>query len=68
MILQQDQPSDSVLANNQTTTMRGFGRIAFGHTGLEIEFHGEGVEDKGVDSRSGAVLVRLVRTTSALRR
>ena len=59
MILQQDQPSDSVLVNNQTTTMRGFGRIAFRHTGLEIEFHGEGVEEKGADSRSGAVLVEV---------
>ena len=59
MILQRDQPDDYVLATNQTTTVRDFVRMAFGHAGLEIEFQGEGVEEKGIDPSSGNVLVEV---------
>ena len=59
MMLQQDQPGDYVLATNQTTTVRDFVRMAFGHAGLEIEFQGEGVQEKGVDPSSGNVLVEV---------
>ena len=59
MMLQQDQPGDYVLATNQTTTVRDFAQMAFGHAGLEIEFQGEGVEEKGIDPSSGNVLVEV---------
>jgi GDPmannose 4,6-dehydratase len=59
MMLQQDQPGDYVLATNQTTTVRDFAQMAFGHAGLEIEFQGEGVEEKGIDPSSGSVLVEV---------
>ena len=59
MMLQQDQPGDYVLATNQTTTVRDFAQMAFGHAGLEIEFQGEGVEEKGIDPSSGTVLVEV---------
>jgi len=59
MMLQQDQPGDYVLATNQTTTVREFAQMAFGHAGLEIEFQGEGVEEKGIDPSSGTVLVEV---------
>ena len=59
MMLQQDQPGDYVLATNQTTTVRDFVRMAFGHASLEIEFQGEGVQEKGVDPSSGNVLVEV---------
>ena len=59
MMLQQDQPGDYVLATNQTTTVRDFVRMAFSHAGLDIEFQGEGVEEKGIDPSSGNVLVEV---------
>jgi len=59
MMLQQDQPGDYVLATNQTTTVRDFVRMAFGHAGIEIEFQGEGVKEKGIDPSSGNVLVEV---------
>ena len=59
MILQRDQPDDYVLATNQTTTVRDFVQMAFSHAGLEIEFQGEGVEEKGIDPSSGNVLVEV---------
>ncbi len=59
MMLQQDQPGDYVLATKQTTTVRDFVQMAFGHAGFDIEFQGEGVEEKGIDPSSGNVLVEV---------
>lgn len=45
-MLQQDEPEDFVLATNITTTVRDFVRMAFGEAGIELEFKGEGVNEK----------------------
>ncbi|RXG20462.1 GDP-mannose 4,6-dehydratase [Leeuwenhoekiella aequorea] len=47
MILQADEAEDWVIATNKTTPVRDFVRMAFGHAGIELEFKGEGVEEKG---------------------
>ncbi len=47
MILQADEPEDWVIATGQTTTVRDFVRMAFEYAGIELEFIGEGVEEKG---------------------
>ena len=47
-ILQQDKPSDYVIATGVTTTVRDFVRLAFGETGLTVTFEGGGVAEKGV--------------------
>ncbi|MCC9166162.1 GDP-mannose 4,6-dehydratase [Pontibacter harenae] len=47
-ILQQDTPEDYVIATGITTTVRDFVKMAFAETGIELEFSGEGVEEKGV--------------------
>jgi GDPmannose 4,6-dehydratase len=46
MILQADQPEDWVIATGVTTTVRDFVRLAFGEVGIELEFTGEGVDEK----------------------
>ncbi|WP_299065970.1 GDP-mannose 4,6-dehydratase [uncultured Polaribacter sp.] len=46
MILQADQPEDWVIATGVTTTVRDFVRMAFSEVGIELEFKGEGVEEK----------------------
>ena len=46
MILQADAPGDWVIATGVTTTVRDFVRMAFGEVGIEVEFKGEGVEEK----------------------
>jgi GDPmannose 4,6-dehydratase len=46
-ILQQDEPEDFVIATGVTTTVRDFVRMSFAHVGIELEFKGEGVEEKG---------------------
>jgi len=46
MILQADQPEDWVIATGVTTKVREFVRLAFGEVGIELEFKGDGVEEK----------------------
>jgi GDPmannose 4,6-dehydratase len=47
MILQADQPEDWVIATNKTTSVRDFVRMCFSHIGVELEFKGEGSNEKG---------------------
>ncbi|MBK3333193.1 GDP-mannose 4,6-dehydratase [Persephonella atlantica] len=47
LILQQDEPDDYVLATGKTTEVREFARKTFSELGMEIEFVGEGVDEKG---------------------
>jgi len=46
MILQADQPEDWVIATGVTTKVRDFVKMAFNHVGIELEFKGEGVDEK----------------------
>ena len=46
MILQAEQPEDWVIATGVTTTVRDFVRLAFEEVGIEVEFKGEGVDEK----------------------
>lgn len=47
LMLQQEQAEDFVIATGITTTVRDFIRMAFSEVGIEIEFKGEGVDEKG---------------------
>ena len=58
-ILQQDQPDDYVCATNETHTVREFIDLAFRQLDLELEFHGEGVNEVGVEKRTGKVRVKI---------
>ena len=46
MILQAEKPEDWVIATGETTTVRDFVRLAFKEVGIELEFKGEGVDEK----------------------
>jgi len=51
LILQQDEPSDYVIATGITTEVREFVRMAFAEIGINIAFKGEGIDEKGyIDS------------------
>ena len=56
-MLQQDISDDYVLATNETHTVREFATLAFREAGVEIEWRGSGIEEKGYDSRTGRLLV-----------
>ena len=59
LILQQDKPDDYVLATGETHTVREFVELAFAEIDIEIQWAGQGVEEIGVDRRTGRKLVEI---------
>jgi len=59
MMLQQDKPDDYVLATGEQHTVREFVNRAFGFCGIELDWQGSGVNEKGVDKATGNVLVEV---------
>ncbi len=59
MMLQQDKPDDYVLATGEQHTVREFVNLAFGFCGIELDWQGSGVNEKGVDKATGKVLVEV---------
>jgi GDPmannose 4,6-dehydratase len=51
MILQADEPEDWVIATGKTTSVRDFVRMSFAEVGIELEFKGEGVNEKAYISK-----------------
>ena len=58
-ILQQDTPDDYVLATGETHSVREFVELAFQEIGRTIAWKGEGVAEKGLDAKTGQVLVEI---------
>ena len=52
MILQADDAEDWVIATGKTTTVRDFVKMAFAQVGIELEFHGRGVDEVGIIKNS----------------
>ena len=59
LIVQQDEPDDYVLSTGECHTVREFVELAFGEVGRAIEWRGEGVEEKGLDAKTGQVLIEV---------
>ncbi len=59
LILQHKQPEDFVIATGVQHTVREFCYYAFKHVGIELEFTGEGINEKGIDKATGKVLIEV---------
>ena len=59
MIVQQDKPDDYVLATGERHSVREFVEKAFACVGRSIEWHGSGKDEKGMEARSGQVLIEV---------
>ena len=59
LILQQDKADDYVIATGVQHTVRQFCELAFKYAGIELEFKGQGVDEKGYDKKTGKVLVEV---------
>lgn len=59
LILQQEKPEDFVIATGVQHSVREFCYLAFKHVGIELEFVGEGEDEKGIDKATGRVLVEV---------
>lgn len=59
LILQQDEPDDFVIATGEYHSVREFTTLAFRRAGIELEWQGEGIDEKGIDKATGKVLVEV---------
>lgn len=59
LILQNDKPEDFVIATGVQHSVREFATLAFHHAGIEIEWQGEGMNEKGIDKATGRVIVEV---------
>ncbi len=61
LMLQADEPEDFVIATGVQHSVREFTTLAFHYVGMELEWQGSGMEEKGVDKATGRVLVEVSR-------
>lgn len=59
LILQQEQPEDFVIATGVQHSVREFCYYAFKRVGIELEFKGEGMNEKGIEKATGNVLIEV---------
>ena len=59
LILQQEQPEDFVIATGVQHSVREFCYYAFKRVGIELEFQGEGMDEKGIDKATGNVIIEV---------
>jgi len=61
VMLQADEPDDYVVATGEQHTVREFCEKAFREVGIELEWKGKGVEEKGIDKKTGNVIVEVMQ-------
>jgi GDPmannose 4,6-dehydratase len=59
LMLQQEEPDDYVISTGEQHSVREFVELAAAQLGYSIEWRGSGVEEHGVDTASGRVIVRV---------
>jgi GDPmannose 4,6-dehydratase len=59
LMLQQDTPEDFVIATGETHTVREFVEEACKYFGFEIEWKGKGLEEKGIDKKTGKTILEI---------
>jgi GDP-mannose 4,6-dehydratase len=58
-MLQQDEPEDYVIATGETITVRDFATHAFKCANIDLDFRGSGLDEVGVDRKTGKILIRV---------
>lgn len=61
LMLQKDEPDDYVIATGSARSVRDFVELSFNEVGVELEWIGEGVDEKGFDRRTGKLRVEVDR-------
>lgn len=59
LILQHNTPEDFVIATGEQHSVREFTELAFKYVGIEVEWQGEGIDEKGICRKTGTVLVEV---------
>ena len=59
LILQHDKPDDFVIATGEQHSVREFCTLSFKYVGIELEWQGKGIDEKGIDRKTGKVIVEV---------
>ena len=59
LIMQQEEPDDFVVATGEQYSVREFCDRAFKYVGITLRWEGEGVEERGIDEKTGKVIVEI---------
>ncbi|MCL2792942.1 MAG: GDP-mannose 4,6-dehydratase [Spirochaetaceae bacterium] len=59
LILQQEKPEDFVIATGEAYTVREFVELAFREVSIELEWKGSGVDEKGINKKTGEVVIEV---------
>lgn len=59
LILQNETPDDFVIATGEQHTVREFATLAFKYAGIDLEWSGTGVDEKGIDKATGKIIVEV---------
>jgi len=59
LILQNDKPEDFVIATGVQHSVREFATLAFHYAGIELEWRGEGMDEKGIDKATDKVIIEV---------
>jgi len=59
LILQHDKPEDFVIATGEMHSVREFVELSFKHVGIEIEWSGHGIDEKGLNKETGELIVEV---------
>jgi len=59
LMLQQDKPDDFVIASGESHSVREFVELAFNEIGIDLKWQGSGINEKGIDIKSGKVIVQV---------
>ena len=59
LILQNKKPEDFVIATGVQHSVREFATLAFHYAGIEVEWQGEGLEEKGINKANGQIIVEV---------
>lgn len=59
LILQHNKPDDFVVATGRQHSVREFCKLAFHFAGIELEFSGAGIHEKGIDKTTGKEIVAI---------
>jgi GDPmannose 4,6-dehydratase len=58
-MMQADEPDDFVLATNKKISVKRFIELSFKEVGIELEWKGNGVDEKGINKANGKALVEV---------
>ena len=58
-MLQQPEPDDYVIATGKQHSVREFCELAFKEVGIDLEWQGKGIDEKGIDKKTGKIVVEV---------